>query len=155
MARATPAEPAFELRDARRGWSHARSPFNLSVEVHIEGDRRRVSSSLELLLELYGYVRHEEPCHLVGGSGTTVELEEWGTDVRFRVNYSWAVQTTCPALQAALESLLTETFQLLDRLDGTTEVAGRRAATLTALDQHVAEQGIGYDVPGLYSRLST
>lgn len=151
---ASPATgPAFELLDARRGWNHASSPFNLAVAVRLGGGRRRISASLALLIELYGHVRHERECHLVGGSGTAIELEEWGTDVRLRVNYTWTAQTSFDALADELESLLGETFEMHDRLDGG-GAAARRERTLAELQRRVEDREVAFDVSGLYGRLA-
>lgn len=153
---ATPAsEPGFELMDARRGWGHSTAPFNLAIGIQVGGRRRRVSTSLELLVELYGHVRHEQPCHIVGGSGTVVELEEWGTDVRLRINYAWTTQTSFARLERELESVLAETFAMQDRL-ATAErrSSERRADSLAALQEHVADREVAFDVPGLYDRLT-
>lgn len=151
MASSSATAPAFELLAVRRGWGAARAPYNLAVGVRLEGERRRVSASLELVLELYAHVRHERPCHLIGGSGTAVELEEWGTDVRIRVNYTWTCQTSYETLERELEVLLAEAFEMHDRLDA--PATDRRAASLATLADYLDDRGVACDIEALYERL--
>jgi len=139
----------FELLDAWRGWRHATTPDNLKVEVTLEGETQCIDASLELLCELYGHVRHGEPCHIIGGSGTAFEIDDRPTGVRFRVNYSWGAHTTHEDLAAELVPLLREVFTMHDRLG-----RDRREAELDRLQEHVDAVGVGYDVRDCYDRLA-
>lgn len=136
--------------DAWRGWRHATTPDNLKVDFRLDGTTRRIDSSLELLLEFYGHVVHESECHLVGGTGTTFEIEERPTGVRFRINYSVAADTTFAELERELDPLLRETFWMHDRLG-----RERREAELANIQRHVDDRGVGYDVHALYDELGT
>ncbi|MFB6172030.1 MAG: hypothetical protein ABEJ23_05805 [Haloarculaceae archaeon] len=138
----------FELRDAWRGWRHATRPDNLKVDVRVDETTRLIDASVELLLEFYGHVVHEAECHLVGGSGTTVELDDRPTGVRFCLNYSVAGDTTFAELDRELAPLLRETFWMHDRLG-----RERREAELAAIQQRVDDRGVGYDVRALYEDL--
>lgn len=148
------AELRFELMDVWRGWEHVTTPDNCKVTFHLDGERRRVDASLALLCELYGHVHHEAECHLVGGSGSALELERFDGEVRLRVNYSWECWTTDEALRAELEGLLAEAFELHDRLSTREQAMSRREGQLAALSERVAERGVGYDVAALYERLA-
>lgn len=140
----------FELMDAWRGWRHASTPDNLKVNFRLDGTTRRIDSSLELLLELYGHVVNRSECHLVGGSGTAFEIEERPTGVQFRINYSVAADTTFAELECELDPLLRETFWMHDRLG-----RERREAVLAEVQQLVDDRGVGYDVHALYDELGT
>lgn len=139
----------FELMDAWRGWRHATTPDNCKVTFHLDGESRRVDASLELLLELYGHVRHESPCHLIGGSGTALEIEDRPTGVRFQLNYSIGTDTTYDQLEWELESLLGEVFDMHDRLG-----PDRRDEELADIQQYVERRGVDYDVRACYERLA-
>jgi hypothetical protein len=144
----------FELRDAWRGWRHATTPDNLKVEFTLEGTTRCIDCSVELLLEFYGYVIHGEPCHLIGGSGTALEIDEEPTDVRFRINYSVDAHTTYEELEEELVPLLREVFDMHDRLGQEGFAGDRREAALERVQERVERAGVAYDVRECYDRLA-
>lgn len=138
----------FELRDAWRGWRHADTPDNLTIECALEGETRVVDASIGFLCELYGHVKHRELCHLVGGTGTAFEIRTRPEGVRFIVNYSWSADTTFSELEAELVPLLRESFTMHDRLS-----SDRRDAELARIQDNVDAAGVGYDVRDCYETL--
>lgn len=144
----------FELMDAWRGWRHATTPDNLKVEFTLDGATRCIDCSIELLLEFYGYVVNGEPCHLIGGSGTALEIEEEPTGVQFRINYSVDTYTTYEELEGELVPLLREVFDMHDRLGQEGFASDRREAALDRIQERVERAGVGYDVRACYDRLA-
>ena len=140
----------FELKDEWSGWAGIAIPDDMAVQIQTSDTAHKMHISLMKLLHFYGCVINEEECNLTVGTGSSIKLVREDNHVWLK-KYPLNIRTTFEELQARLEPLLRQIFIKKDKQDGGSE----REDSLIYARGRLQENGIEYDVKGLYHRLTS
>lgn len=107
----------FELKEVWDGWKWMRSPDNIYFVIHLpDGSLFELCASVLELTELYEHVTACESYEAMIGTGTDIVIRVKDGSVVLVIDDTYRDTTTFDHLEEALETLLRDAFEEMDRM---------------------------------------